>query len=227
MVIFTPKNSNLEAQRLAFLSIEGGGVRWRTTGDEPPNHKVKRCGFHPKTEGKAEKAAGRGKKLGEMLYYSNDLLYFCRIIVKCGLQNMSDTIKHTGTVESIEGSHVRVRIVQTSACANCAAHKYCNSTESKEKTIDVHTREADHYHVGQAVEVQGTVSMGMRAVLWAFGVPCVVMIAVLCATLVLADGNETAAAIAAILSLAVYYLIIYMCRERIEKKFVFTMKSIN
>ena len=49
---------------------------------------------------------------------------------------MSDIIEHQGTVESIVGSHIRVRIVQTSACATCAAHKFCNSSESKEKMID-------------------------------------------------------------------------------------------
>ena len=66
---------------------------------------------------------------------------------------MSDIIQHQGTVESIDGSHIRVRIVQTSACATCVAHKYCNSSESKEKMIDVYTRDAATYQVGQSVNV--------------------------------------------------------------------------
>lgn len=137
---------------------------------------------------------------------------------------MSDIIQHLGTVESIDGSHIRVRIVQTSACASCVAHKYCNSSESKEKMIDVYTKESDRYVVGQSVNVYGTTSMGMRAVLWAFGVPFVVLVAVLYASIMLTDGNEPLSALWTLGSLAVYYLILYMCRDKMTKKFVFTIK---
>ncbi len=139
---------------------------------------------------------------------------------------MSDIIQHSGTVESIEGNCVRVKIVQTSACATCAAHKLCNSSESKEKMIDVYTREAARYQVGQAVNVFGTTSMGMRAVLWAFGIPFVVLVVVLYACVKL-TGDEPLSALLAMGALAVYYLILYMCRQRMTKKFVFTIQSIN
>ena len=138
---------------------------------------------------------------------------------------MSDIIQHVGTVESIAGNHVRVRIVQTSACATCAAHKYCNSSESKEKMIDVYTKDAVHYQVGQTVKVLGTTSMGMRAVLWAFGVPFVVLVAVLYATWMVTGGDEPLSALAALASLALYYLILYFCRGKMAKRFVFTISS--
>lgn len=140
---------------------------------------------------------------------------------------MSDIIQHSGTVESIDGNHVRVKIVQTSACATCAAHKFCNSSESKEKMIDVYTKDATAYGVGQSVQVLGTTSMGMRAVLWAFGVPFVVLVAVLYASFMLTGGNEPLSALWALGALVVYYLILYMCRDKMTKKFVFTIKSIN
>lgn len=138
---------------------------------------------------------------------------------------MSDIIQHVGTVESIAGNHVRVRIVQTSACATCAAHKYCNSSESKEKMIDVYTKDAVHYQVGQTVKVLGTTSMGMRAVLWAFGVPFVVLVAVLYATWMVTGGDEPFSALAALASLALYYLVLYFCRGKMAKRFVFTISS--
>ena len=138
---------------------------------------------------------------------------------------MSDIIQHVGTVESIAGNHVRVRIVQTSACATCVAHKYCNSSESKEKMIDVYTKDAVHYQVGQTVKVLGTTSMGMRAVLWAFGVPFVVLVAVLYATWMVTGGDEPLSALAALASLALYYLVLYFCRGKMAKRFVFTISS--
>ena len=140
---------------------------------------------------------------------------------------MSDSIQHLGTVESIDGMHVCVRIVQTSACATCAAHKLCNSSESKEKIVDIYTKESINYTVGQTVNVYGTTSMGMRAVLWAFGVPFVVLVVVLYLSILMTGGNEPMSALIALGSLAAYYLILYMCRNRMAKKFTFTLKPIN
>lgn len=138
---------------------------------------------------------------------------------------MSDIIKHTGTVESIDGSHIRVKIVQTSACATCVAHKHCNSSESKEKMIDIYTKEAATYRVGEAVNVFGTTSMGMRAVLWAFGVPFVVLVAVLYASILITGGDEPLSALLSMGALLLYYLILYMCRGVMIKKFVFTIEK--
>lgn len=139
---------------------------------------------------------------------------------------MEDTIRHTGTVESIEGSHIRVRIVQTSACASCAAHQYCNSSESKEKIVDVTDRQAaSTCRVGQEVELVGTTSMGMKAVFLAFGVPFVVLVAVLYGTIRLTGGDEVVSALASLASLVIYYLILYMYREKLKKKFTFKLKT--
>ena len=139
---------------------------------------------------------------------------------------MSDIIEHQGTVESIVGSHIRVRIVQTSACATCAAHKFCNSSESKEKMIDVFAKDAARYEVGQMVKVIGSTSMGMRAVLWAFGVPFIVLVAVLYVCILSTDGDEPLSALITMGALSLYYLILYMCRNRMSKKFVFTITTL-
>lgn len=139
---------------------------------------------------------------------------------------MKDTIKHQGIVESTEGAHIRVRIVQTSACATCLAKGHCNASESKVKIIDVYTPEAASYSRGQAVEVMGTTRMGMQAVLWAFGLPFVLMFVVLFAVMRY-TGDELVAALAALGSLVPYYLFIYMMRDRLMKKFSFTIKPIK
>ena len=49
----------------------------------------------------------------------------------------NNTIKHLGIVENIQGSHLSVRIVQTSACAACSAKGHCSSADSKDKVIDI------------------------------------------------------------------------------------------
>ena len=85
----------------------------------------------------------------------------------------NNTIKHLGIVENIQGSHLSVRIVQTSACAACSAKGHCSSADSKDKIIDITDVTAASYQVGERVMVIGETSMGMMAVVLAFVLPLV------------------------------------------------------
>ena len=67
----------------------------------------------------------------------------------------NNTIKHLGIVENIQGSHLSVRIVQTSACAACSAKGHCSSADSKDKIIDIIDTAASSYRVGEKVMVIG------------------------------------------------------------------------
>ena len=65
----------------------------------------------------------------------------------------NNTIKHLGIVENIQGSHLSVRIVQTSACAACSVKGHCSSADSKDKIIDIIDTAAASYQVGENVMV--------------------------------------------------------------------------
>ena len=119
----------------------------------------------------------------------------------------NNTIKHLGIVENIQGSHLSVRIVQTSACAACSAKGHCSSADSKDKIIDIIDTAASSYQVGEKVMVVGETSMGMMAVVLAFVLPFVLLIFSLFLLMALIE-NEL---YAALLSLAVLYLIISFC----------------
>ena len=139
---------------------------------------------------------------------------------------MTDIIKHRGTVENINGSHIQVRIVQTTACSSCSIKGHCNASESKEKIIDIFDADSSNYIIGQEVEIIGTTSMGMQAVLLAFGVPFVVLFITLYITMLL-TGNELTAALSALTSLIPYYIIVYLFRRKLRRKFSFVIKTIN
>ena len=139
---------------------------------------------------------------------------------------MKDIIEHLGVVENIDGMHVKVRIVQTSACSTCAVKGHCNASERKVKIIDAFNFDSYTLSLGQQVNVFGTTSMGMQAVLWAFGIPFLVLFAMLFVLMGITD-NEVVSALGAILALVPYYLIIYAMREKFSKKFTFTIKPIN
>ncbi len=53
------------------------------------------------------------------------------------MNNKDSRIRHSGVVDAIDGECVRVRILQTSACAACKIAGHCNASESKEKIIEV------------------------------------------------------------------------------------------
>lgn len=139
---------------------------------------------------------------------------------------MTNIIEHRGTVENINGSHIQVRIVQTSACSTCSIKGHCNASESKEKLIDVYDQNATDFHIGQNVMVMGTTSMGMQAVILAFGVPFIVLFITLYITMQITD-NELVSALVGLSSLIPYYIILYINKGRLRKKFSFDIKPIN
>ena len=139
---------------------------------------------------------------------------------------MADVIRHDGIVDSIEGDCIHVRIVQASACAACGAKSLCSAAESKEKIIDVYDANASAYQVGQRVMVQGASSMGMKAVRLAFLFPLLLLLAAVAVAMWLTDSNEVAGAVAALVSLAVYFLVLFACKKRLMTEFTFTIKTI-
>lgn len=137
---------------------------------------------------------------------------------------MADIIKHRGVVEKIEGTHVVVRIVQTSACSACSAKGLCNASESKEKQIDVYGVQAS-YRIGEEVVVCGTTSMGMRAVLLAFGVPLLILLLALFVTMRITDGDALLSAFVALLAVMPYYSLVYFMKDKLDRTFSFTIEK--
>ncbi|MBR5728775.1 MAG: SoxR reducing system RseC family protein [Prevotella sp.] len=134
---------------------------------------------------------------------------------------MSNKISHSGIVDSIGNDCLHVRILQASACGSCKAAAHCNAAERKEKIVDVYgIADAKAYRVGQPVNVVASTGTGMRAVVLAFVIPFVILIAVLFAGSLLTD-DEGLLALVSIACLVPYYLILYMWRDKLQQKFIF------
>ena len=137
---------------------------------------------------------------------------------------MADIIKHRGLVEKIDGSHVVVRIVQTSACSACSAKGLCNASESKEKQIDVYEVNPA-YRIGEEVVLCGSTSMGMKAVFLAFGIPVLLLLAALFVTMRITDGDALLAAAVALLAVVPYFVVIYLMKDKMNKTFSFVIEK--
>ena len=136
---------------------------------------------------------------------------------------MSNKIKHSGVIEKIMDDCIQVRIVQTSACAACKVAGYCNASESKEKLIDVYHADSHRLNVGDAVTVTASTEVAAHALLLGFGLPFIVMVAVLVIVLQ-TTGNEGRAALSGLLALVPYYAVLYLFRNRLRDKLSFSIE---
>ena len=148
-------------------------------------------------------------------------------------------IKHDGIIIALNGDGTaRVRIVQTSACATCKAKSMCASAESVEKEMTVQlTVDSLQLTVGDAVEVMVQQKMGWKAVVLAYLLPFFVMLAVMFVgngllamgdgQLAMGDGAKREAVLGtvALCAMALYYLVLGMFKDKLQKEFSFTARK--
>ena len=139
---------------------------------------------------------------------------------------MNDVISHTGTILSITPSTIRVRILQSSACAGCKIASYCTSSESKEKIVEVRNLNYEGYEVGEEVVVTATEGIGLTAVMYAFGMPLFIILATVFAAHAL-GAADAVMGVAGIAVLIPYYIILYCMRGYLKRKILFSITKIT
>lgn len=135
-------------------------------------------------------------------------------------------IEHEGIVEQIEGNHITVRILQQSACSECHAKGVCLASDSKEKRIDVRDN-SGQFHINERVILEGKGSMGLKAVLWAFVVPLIILVTIITLAVSVWHFSEPEAAATSIVALIPYGFILYALRKKMADSFKFTIKKNN
>lgn len=135
-----------------------------------------------------------------------------------------NVITHPGIIKSIIKNKAEVSIIVNSGCASCEVKGSCSISDAKEKIIEVNLSPGDHYSAGQQVMVEMKQSMGTWAVLLGYLFPfLVVLIALIVFTLIGIDQG-----LSALFSLAIlipYYLALYLSKNRLQKRFTYSMTS--
>jgi sigma-E factor negative regulatory protein RseC len=131
-----------------------------------------------------------------------------------------DDIKHEGRIVSIDGEKIYVSIMSKSACASCHAKGMCTVSEMKEKIIEVCCPEDQEFKVGEKVVVSMRKSSGNKAVFLGYFLPFLILVTALF-TLNQLFEDEGIAALISIGILIPYYLILFIRKEKIKKKFNF------
>ena len=135
-------------------------------------------------------------------------------------------IKHDGIIIALnEDGTALVRIVQTSACAACKAKAMCASAESAEKEMTVVLLGDEQWAVGNEVEVMVQQKMGWKAVVLAYLLPFFVMLAVMFIGNAIWAVREEILGTVALCAMALYYLVLGMFKDKLQKEFSFTARK--
>lgn len=139
----------------------------------------------------------------------------------------TNDISHEGTIISIEKENVRVRIIQNSACASCKIAGHCQTSENKEKIIDVTTPHYADFSVGDKVNVTESVDVGTKAVILGFVLPLALMMLAIISAITVFRTSEGVAALTGIACLTPYYLALYFLRGYMKNIMGFGIDKIN
>ena len=137
---------------------------------------------------------------------------------------MKEQVMHTGKVVSMTPRTTTVQIVSHSACSECHAAGLCGLSEYTEKAIEVPADPTATYGVGDEVQVVLKASMGFKAVWIAYFLPLVVLLAVALGLTAL-GVSEVASGLAGIGAVGLYYLGVWLLRDRLRNEYVFTIQA--
>ena len=133
-------------------------------------------------------------------------------------------VSHKGKVVSVGEDKVSVQIISESACSACHAAGLCGAAESRKKIVEVPVYAGQTYSVGQEVEVCLARKMGLKAVQLSYVIPLMILL-ILVLSLSSIGLGELASGLVSIGGIAVYYLILYLCRNRLVEGYVFYIRK--
>jgi sigma-E factor negative regulatory protein RseC len=137
----------------------------------------------------------------------------------------SKSIEHKGRIDSIDHNKINVNFIALSGCASCHAKGVCTVADMQEKSVEV-IDYTNQYQVGEEVNVTLRQALGFRALFLGYVLPFILVLILLIA-LSITTHNEAIAGIGALLVLLPYYVLLFILRDKIRKKFTFTINKID
>ena len=135
-------------------------------------------------------------------------------------------IKHTGTVVAVESHVVTVRVEQRAACAGCASKDACTlSTEKKDMLLTIKHPQPTLFAVGETVQLVSTQKKLYAAVIVAYILPLVGMLAVVVGC-VYGLNNEIMAALCGLVFCGIYALLLMLLPKKYTQKLQIDIEKI-
>lgn len=117
-------------------------------------------------------------------------------------------ITHKGTVVRIADDQATITITRTGSCEGCTLAHHC--------TRDEFVVPAEDLVVGQSVQVQLHEHIAWKALFIAYILPFIVLMTTM-VVLSVCHCDETLVAVIVLAVVALYFLILHMCRHRLQR----------
>ena len=137
---------------------------------------------------------------------------------------MKKEIYHDGKIIEITPEFTSVEIISSSACSQCHAKGLCGFSEEESKVVMVPTSPYTERKVGDTVTLAMKQTMGLKAVWISYVIPLIILM-ILVLSLSSVIDNEVWTGLTAIGGVALYYLVIWLLRDKLKNEFVFCIKD--
>ena len=134
-----------------------------------------------------------------------------------------ENVSHEGIVTKITDEFLEIKIIAQSACASCHAKSACNMSDQAEKVLTLPRPKGQEFQLLQKVNVVMGVGQGNKAAVLVYLIPILVLLGVLFACLGI-GLSEGLSALIGIVALIPYYLILYLRRDKLQKKFEYRIE---
>jgi sigma-E factor negative regulatory protein RseC len=142
------------------------------------------------------------------------------------MKNTGDIIEHQGEIIEIGIDYIMVEIISQSACSSCNAKSMCSMSETESKVVEVENKGYEMFEIGETVNVILRKSLGFKALYISYLIPLLILILILLSLSSFGIGELTTG-LSIIMALAVYYIGVYLLRDRFKREFVFTIEKLN
>lgn len=133
-------------------------------------------------------------------------------------------VRHVGKISKIINGVITVSLIGNFQCEACNAKRGCGISDSELKEIEV-IDTYSKFSINESVEVILAKELGLKAVLWAYVIPFILLLSVLIITSYFL--KEWIAGILSLLILIPYYFILYILRRSFKKKYKFSILKYN
>ncbi len=137
-----------------------------------------------------------------------------------------EVLKQEAFVSEIKENCVVVKLLQLSACSGCHASGACSSADKKQREVCVFFP-SEEFSVGEKVYLIGHQSMGKLAVFLTFVIPLVLLLGVALFCTHILSVSEVQCIFITILSVVLYFGILSLFNQKLQKKLFFTLEKIH
>lgn len=131
-------------------------------------------------------------------------------------------IEHQGRVTAVDTDEgtVTVSLLEEADCGECPAGKLCTNFTPDKNIITVPVKNAADYKTGDFVKVRGTERLHRKAIMLATVIPSLALLIVMIGIYLL-TGSQLAACLSALGAMIVFFVGLYLMRNRLAHEFVF------